>query len=186
MLKRLALSTGRLFNITTNRLTLATADIAGILVLLMAVAIGIDVFLRYVLNAPTIWINESARYELLMITFLGLAYTLREKGHIRVDVLIKKLPGQVQDWMNVIDSIVFLIFTGILSYLTWGVFLGSVERGSTSTSLWNPLIAPWQVFIPLGLAIIALLLICNLYTQIKIACKKAKEAPEERAISEIL
>jgi len=186
MLKRLALSTGRLFNLTTNRLTLATADIAGALVLLMAVAVGIDVFLRYVLNAPTIWINEASRYTLLIITFLGLAYTLREKGHIKVDVVVKRLPRQVQDWMNVIGSAVFLIFIGILFYLTWGLFWGSVERGSTSTSLWDPFLAPWQVFTPLGLAIIGLLLICNLYTQIKIACKKAKEAPEEHAISEIL
>lgn len=186
MLKRLALSTGRLFNLTTNRLTLVTADIAAALVLFMAVAIGIDVFLRYVFGAPTIWINEASRYGLLMVTFLGLAYTLREKAHIKVDVLINRLPRKAQDWMNVINSIVFLVFTGILSYLTWGLFWGSVEKGSTSTSLWNPLIAPWQVFIPLGLAIIGLLLICNLYTQIKIACKKAKETPEERAIGEIL
>jgi len=180
MMKRLATSVWKLFNRACDVITLASADISGALVLFMALAIGVDVFLRYVFNAPTIWINEASRFSLLIVTFLGLAYTRREDAHIRVDFVTSRLPRQFQNWAKVIDSVVFLVFAGILCYLTWGQFMGSLQRGSVSPSLWEPLLAPWQIFIPLGLAIVGLLLICNIYTESKIALGKAKEPDKER------
>ena len=178
-MKRVAASVWKLFNRACDGITMASADVSGALVLFMALAIGVDVFLRYVFNAPTIWINEASRYALLMVTFLGLAYTRKLDAHIRVDFITSRLPKRLQDWARVIDSVVFLVVVSILFYLTWGLFMGSVERGSTSTSLWDPLIAPWQFFTPLGLAIVGLLLICNIYTESKIALGKAKGPDKE-------
>jgi TRAP-type C4-dicarboxylate transport system permease small subunit len=174
VLKRLIILAGRILVFVVSKTTLATADIAGVLIFLMAVAIGIDVFLRYVFNSPTIWINESARYTLLIITFLGLAFTRKEDAHIRVDFIIKRLPKYVQNWMRVVDSICFLVFTIVLFRLTWHVFMGSVIRGSLSPSFWQVPIAPWQAFIPLGLAILGLLLIRNIFTETKVAISKSK------------
>ncbi|MEE9399033.1 MAG: TRAP transporter small permease [Dehalococcoidales bacterium] len=179
ILKRLTVLAGRTFDLITTRPTMAAADIAGVLILLMAVAIGVDVFLRYVFNAPTIWINESARYTLLIITFLGLAYTRKENAHIRVDFIIKRLPRYVQNWMRVIDSVCFLVFTVVLFSLTWHVFMGSVERGTLSPSFWQVPIAPWQAFIPLGLAVLGLLLIRNIFTETKAALRKSEESDDK-------
>ena len=179
MLKRLATSAWRLFNLSTNRLTLVAGDIAGVGVLVMSLAIAMDVTLRYAFNAPTIWVNEASSYMLLVIAFLGLAYALRENAHIRIDVVVKRLPRQVQDWMRVINSTLFLILIIILFYFTWGFFTESLEFGTTSRTGWDIPLAPWQVFTPLGLAIIGLLLICNLYTEIKIARGKSQEHHKE-------
>ena len=175
MLKRLTISAWKLFNLLTKWLTTGAGDIAGIAVLFISLAIAVDVFMRYVFNAPSIWVNEVSCYILLAMTFLGLAYTHREKGHIKVDVIIKRLPKQAQDWMSVIHSIVFLIFIGVLFYLTWDVFSISIKLGTTSRSIWDIPLAPWQAFIPLGLIIIGLLLICNIYTESKIATGKSKK-----------
>lgn len=177
---------GRLYELAIKRVSLTAADIAGVGVFFMMVAITLDVFLRYVFNAPTIWANEASSYLLLVVTFLGLAYALREKAHIRIDFIVVRLPRQVQDWMQVISSITFLIFTGILGYFTLSIFLETVRFAETSRSLWDVPLAPWQVCLPLGLAIISLLLILNIYNEVKIARKKAKERPDEGAISEIL
>jgi len=182
MLKRL----GSLYDLTIKRVSLTAADIAGVGVFFMMVAITLDVFLRRAFNMPTIWANEASSYVLVIVTFLGLAYALREKAHIRIDFIVVRLPRQVQDWMQVISSIAFLIFTGILGYFTWRIFLETVRFRETTRSMWDPPLAPWQVFLPLGLAIISLLLILNIYNEVKIARSKAKERPEERAISEIL
>lgn len=182
MLKRL----GRLYSLAVKFLTLRAGDMAGLCALGMTLFITLDVFLRYAFSAPTIWANEVSSYLLLVMVFMGSAYALREKAHIRIDFIVVRLPRQVQDWLQVFSSITFLIFTGILCYFTWSIFLDTVKFAETSRSLWDPPLAPWQVWLPLGLAIISLLLILNIYNEIKIARKKAKERPEERAISEIL
>jgi len=174
MLKRLASSAWKFFNSITDWLAVRTGDLAGIGVLFMSLAIGADVFMRYVFNAPTIWVNEASCYIMLVITFLGLAYTHREKGHITVDVIMKRLPKQAQDWMSVLHSISFLIFVGILFYLTWDVFAISVKLSTTSRSIWDIPLAPWQAFLPIGLIVIGLLLICNIYREIRIARGKSK------------
>lgn len=179
MLKRLAVSAWNLFNRVTNGMTLVTGEMAGLAVCLLAFFIGVDIFLRYVFGAPTIWINEAAGYTLLVITFLGLAYTLRENAHIKVSVVVSRLPSQVQDWMKVISSAASLIVISILFKLTWDLFVISLEKGTTSATMWDVPLAPWQVFIPFGLTVIGLLLICNLYTEIRIAVRKSKEAHEE-------
>ena len=170
---------GRLFSLATNRLTLTASDIAGVGVLFMTLLITVDVILRYGWNAPTIWVNEASSYVLLVVVFLGLAYALRENAHIRIDIIITRLPKQVQDWLKVINSIAFLIFTGILFYLTWELFLGSVHFATTSRTAWDIPLAPWQAFTPLGLIIISLLLICNIYTESRIALGKSKEPSKE-------
>jgi len=170
MLKQL----GRLFSLATSRLVLTAGDIAGVGVLLMSLAITMDVFLRYVFNAPTKWVNEASSYMLLVVVFLGLAYALREKAHIRIDFIVIRLPRRVQDWLQVISSIAFLIFTVILCYFTWNIFLTTVRFATTSRSIWDIPLAPWQVFLPLGLAIISLLLILNIYTETKTALQKSK------------
>ena len=182
MLKRL----GRLYSRAVKLLVLRAGDMAGLCALAMTLFITLDVFLRYAFNAPTIWANEVSSYLLLVMVFMGAAYALREKAHIRIDVVVSRLPRQVQDWMQVFSSITFLIFTGILGYFTWSIFLDTVKFAETSRSLWDIPLAPWQVWLPLGLAIISLLLILNIYNEIKIARGKAKERPEKRAISEIL
>ena len=182
MLKQL----GRLYSIAVKLLVQRAGDMAGLCALAMTIFVTLDVFLRYVFNAPTIWANEASSYLLLLMVFMGSAYALREKAHIRIDVVVTRLPRQVQDWLQVFSSITFLIFTGVLCYFTLSIFLDTVRFAETSRSLWDIPLAPWQVWLPLGLAIISLLLILNIYNEIKIARGKAKEAPEERAISEIL
>lgn len=181
MLKRL----GRLYSRAVKLLVLRASDMAGLCVLAMTLFITLDVILRYAFNAPTIWANEASSYLLLVMVFMGLAYALSERSHIRIDIVVTRLPRRVRDWMQVISSIIFLIFTGILGYFTWSLFLDTVRFAETSRSLWDIPLTPWQIWLPLGLALISLLLTLNIYNEIKIARGKAKETHEER-ISEIL
>ena len=148
---------------------------AGAGVLVMALIVTMDVILRYGFNAPTKWAGELSALLLVVAVFLGLAHTLRENAHIRVDFILQRLPGRVQDWMKVIASALFLVFTIILCHLTWKGFALSFTLKSTSRSLWDVPVWPARVFIPLGFALISLLLICNIYTETKLVLRKPKE-----------
>lgn len=179
MLKRLATSGGRLFKLTSDRFTLAAGDMAGVGALFMALAITMDVALRYMFNAPTKWVNELSSYLLLVITFLGLAYTLREKGHIRADFLVRRLPTRVRNWVYVFGSIAFLIFTAFLFKFNLDLCVESVKLATRSHTGWDVPIAPWQAFIPLGLLLLGLPLIRNIYAETMIALGKSRQPDKE-------
>jgi TRAP-type C4-dicarboxylate transport system permease small subunit len=173
-LKRLAILSGRLFSRVINQIALSASGIAGLAVLAMTLIITMDVVLRYAFE-PTKWVQEFSNYLMVVLVFLGLAYTLKEKAHIRVDFIIVRLPKGVGDWLRVINSTLLLAFTMILFYLNWHFFTVSFALKATSRTSLDVIIWPAQLVMPLGLAIMSLLLICNIYTEIKAALGKSNE-----------
>ncbi len=61
---------------------------ASIVVILMVVA---DIFGRKVLNKPVPMPYEVGAFMLVFIVFMGLAYSQRQKAHIRVEILTLRL-----------------------------------------------------------------------------------------------
>ena len=58
---------------------------------LMMVLITLDVFLRYLFNAPLAWGREANSMMLVAVIFLSLAHCWVEGGHIRMDLLYEKM-----------------------------------------------------------------------------------------------
>ena len=179
MLRWLAMSVVRMLNFATNRLTVITGLIAGFAILAMTVLIAMDVTLRYGFNAPTKWVDEISLYLMVVAVFIGLSYTLKEKGHIRVEFIVERLSRRVRNWLTVITSITFLVFTVFLIYLTWGSVLMSFASKLSSRTALDVIIWPFQALIPLGLALMALILIYNIYTEIKVALGKTERSEQE-------
>lgn len=130
---------------TTLRLLNRIIDIVGwicvIAMLLMVVNVFIDVFVRYVVvgvfkyfdaylwyDANFSWIGGVGMQELewhwFSVMFLfGLGYTLRENGHVRVDVLYDNFPRKTQAWINIVGAIIFTIpFSVLIVYYGWDFF----------------------------------------------------------------
>ena len=91
-------------------------------------------------------------------TFLALAYSLRAGGHIRVTLLIGRLPDGLR---RLVEIVVVLIALAMSAYATWYVILlvlesiefGDRSSGMVSVPLWLP-----QLPVALGLAILTLAL----------------------------
>src|SRR5687767_1161487 len=67
------------------------ALLAALGVVFMTLATVYDVFVRYVLNAPTSWATEISTYVLISTIFLGAAYTHLTEGNVRVRVVLDRL-----------------------------------------------------------------------------------------------
>jgi len=173
-LKRLAILAGRLFSRAVNQVALSASGIAGLALLVMTLIITMDVVLRYAFE-PTKWVHEFSTYLMVVLVFMGLAYALKEDAHIKVDFLMARLPRRIQDWMKVIHSVLFLVFTIILFYFNWHLFNQSFALKATSRTSVDVIIWPAQLFMPLGLAIMGLLLIFNIYTETKSVLGKSNE-----------
>jgi TRAP-type mannitol/chloroaromatic compound transport system permease small subunit len=90
------------------------------IILLLTASVCVEVFKRYILNAPTSWIF-SAEYMMYGTMFMMAgAYTLAQNGHVRGDFLYGSMRPRSQAWLDLILYIVFFL-PGIaaLVYAGW-------------------------------------------------------------------
>ena len=59
-------------------------------------------------------VSEMAAYLLVGATFLGLAYTFVHHAHIRVTLLISRLPSAVRVWFEVFGLLIALVISVLL------------------------------------------------------------------------
>ena len=79
-----------------------------------------QVFARQVLNQPSGWSEELAKYLFIWLGLFGSALVFGERGHIAVDFAVKKLPRVGQVILAVIVQLAILAFTALV--LMWGGF----------------------------------------------------------------
>ena len=67
--------------------------------------------------------EDFSGYALAASTFFGLAYAFREGGHIRVTLVIQKLPASVQKYQEIAILILALLLVSFMSfycsYMVW-------------------------------------------------------------------
>lgn len=115
-----------------------------------------EVVARYFFNAPTIWAEELSRLFLIWAVFASAAWLLAANGHIRVTVVVERLPRVLRR----VASVTALLFVAIVStFVAWHglpIALQSLEVGRTTGSMLD--IPQWwsQAAIPFGFALMAL------------------------------
>ena len=85
-----------------------------------------DVVGRNVLNHPIPGVNELSQYLLAVSILLGIAYTQQVKGHVRVSILISRLPAHAQLIMSLLG---ILLSLSLFALLVWqGLVVGLKEQ----------------------------------------------------------
>lgn len=143
------------------------SKISAYAIFAMAFIVTGDVISRYLFNAPTTWAMESAGYLLVIAATCGLAYTLKIGGHIKIIILIQKLPIKVQGWLIVITSLIGIGYVFLLFHLTWTQFMLSFNANTTSGTTVDVIIWPLQLSIPVGVGLLGLALICKIIEETK-------------------
>ena len=76
-----------------------------LLVILMAIFICYEVVARYFFNWAPLWINDFVEYSLLVITFIGASYVLKEDRHIEVDLVTQAFSVKTQFSFKIVTSL---------------------------------------------------------------------------------
>ncbi len=88
--------------------------IAGSLSLLMLANVFYDAIMRYFFSRGSIALQEM-EWHLFAVTFLfGMAYCLKEDGHVRVDVLYDHFSPRWKALVNIGGTLIFLIPLSVL------------------------------------------------------------------------
>ncbi len=99
-----------------------------LLLTILLVVVGAQIFARYVLNHSLFWSEELARYLFIYLVFLGAAIVLRREGHIQVSFFVEKFPPLLRRGVAMLADSLLLAFVGIvliqsvrLAILVWTV-----------------------------------------------------------------
>lgn len=113
------------------------------LVVLMGVAVVNvlwQVFTRFVLNDPSAFTDELARYLLVWVGLFGAAYASGKRAHLAIDLLRTRLSGRAVHWHGIAVG-VFVGGFALAVMVVGGVRLVSLSflLGQTSAALGVPL-----------------------------------------------
>lgn len=121
--------------------------IAAIIFGLMSLLIGFDVILR---NLGYDWIPSSvelSEYMLMIATFAGAPWLLHHNGHIRVDVIVNKLPTSVARQLEVLCNLIGIV---VCATLTWQSYVIAMDNATNGTLVFKELVFPeWWLNLPL-------------------------------------
>jgi TRAP-type mannitol/chloroaromatic compound transport system permease small subunit len=126
---------------------------------LAVVLIGFAVVLmRYVLGAGSIWLQESILYAHAALFLLTAAWTLREGGHVRVDVFYAHAAPRTKALVDLVGALFLLLpFAFAIIVFAWPYVERSwaiLERSRETSGL--PLVFVLKTFIPLFALLLAL------------------------------
>ena len=134
----------------------------GWLLMVLMFMILVEVLTRYILQSPLSIAEEYGGYMLVAITFLGLGYTWKERGHVRVEWVINALSLKVQSWLRFITLIMATAFALIMIKASYDLVSYSYLFGTRSGSwLRTPLIWP-QIVLIIGAVLLFIQLIAEL------------------------
>lgn len=85
---------------------------------LMAFAVFLQFFTRYVLNSSLGWTEEIARYLLIAVTFIGSAMAVRKRSHIAVEFFYRWLDPPGRHRLALAVDAICLLFFGAATWIT--------------------------------------------------------------------
>ena len=91
----------------------------GWCILILTLSVSYEVFVRYVLNAPTVWAFDMMVQMYGALFLMAGPYALAQDSHVRADVVYRLLPVR---WQASIDFVlyIFFFFPGMLALFWFG------------------------------------------------------------------
>jgi TRAP-type mannitol/chloroaromatic compound transport system permease small subunit len=95
------------------------------------------VVLRYLFDSGSIALQETTTYLHASVFLIGMAYTMQQDAHVRVDIFYSRCSNRTKAWINLFGAcfllLQFMLFISWISWVyivnSWAVFEGSREAG---------------------------------------------------------
>ncbi len=128
------------------------------LCVVLILLLSYEVMMRYVFNAPTIWVMQTCMMVGGAIIVMGWSYVHQQKAHVRVDVVYGRLSSRWQSLVNTVGALVFFFpFVGFLLYRAIIQAEYSLRMGERmSETAWYPPVFPMRIVVVVGLSLFLL------------------------------
>ena len=123
--------------ILIDKVTNNIAYILSYMLILLIIIVFSTVFFRYVFSISYVILQELIMYIHALIFMLGISYTLKEKAHVKIDIIYNILTKENQNLVSSVGVLLFILPTSLfISYISldmvfqsWRVLEGSSEAG---------------------------------------------------------
>ena len=121
----------------------------------------IEVLRRELLSYSSIWGEEVVRYSFIYLAWIGAAAAVKERGHIRIDVLMQYVGPRAKAALYVFGDLVMLAVALVAFYWSLETVLvsarfGSVTHGLRISQVW------FLAAVPIGFGLVMLRLVQSL------------------------
>ncbi len=149
--------------------------LGGIVIFLLVFLATANVLGRWLfdlsINGYIDWVEQAMAF----MAFLGIAYTKRLGGHIRMDILVSHLHGQWLWFVELLSVVLMLIITLFLVYGSYLHFLRAYTLGDSSLDIDLPT-WPAKLVVPVALTVLALRLMLQIWGYFR-AMRENSEQP---------
>jgi TRAP-type mannitol/chloroaromatic compound transport system permease small subunit len=107
------------FILTVEQLSIRIGRAFGWCILILTLSVVYEVFVRYVLNAPTLWVFDMMVQMYGALFLMAGPYALAQDAHVRADVVYRLVPVR---WQARVDLVLFVLFffPGMLALVWFG------------------------------------------------------------------
>lgn len=102
---------------------------------MLVVTMAVEVIRREVFAYSSIWGEEMVRYSFIYLAWIGAAAAVRERAHIRIDVIFNYVPPQVKSLLYIFGDLAMLVIAIIALRWSFEVVAVSWRFGSISHGL---------------------------------------------------
>lgn len=136
---------------------------SGVLLILAAFVVGVDVLIRRFFNLSLGGADELSGFALAIGVGWSMGFTLLHRAHVRIDSAYILLPRTVRAALDILGLVAFIGFMGLVTWHGYGVFQQSFQVGArTMSRMATPLAVPqflWVVGLTVFLLIASVLLV---------------------------
>ncbi len=109
-----------------EQLSVRSGKLIAWLTVLMLFTTFFIVVLRYGFGTGWIAMQESVIYMHALVFLIGIPYTLKYDGHVRVDIFYSKMSTRSKTWVNLLGTLFLLLpVTGFIAWISWDYVLAS-------------------------------------------------------------
>ena len=146
-----------------DRLSLFVGRVTMLLLVCLVAVMIWEVFLRYVLEMPTLWANEMSLWLAGFIFLLAGLYAMQQRAHIRIYILYDLCPRWLQRVFDVISTALILVFAFFLFWGGYGEATAKFYRWETLGTAFDPPIpAVMKPLVLIAVWLVALQAVANL------------------------
>ncbi|KKM11159.1 hypothetical protein SY88_09965 [Clostridiales bacterium PH28_bin88] len=128
------------------------AKIASWSMVLLVFTMTYEVVSRYVFRAPTIWSYDMSYFLSSIMLMFGMAYTLKVKGHVNIDIFYGRLSGRGKAVLDVIFALLLFFPLWVLmvkAMIPHVIFAWKMHEKSW-VGTWLPAVYPFKTWVTVG------------------------------------
>ena len=161
----------RLFFRLESLLNLAS----GLAIFMLVLMATVNILGRWLFSSPISGYVDWVEQAMPFIAILGISYTQRVGGHIRMDIVVGQLKGRWLWFTELLTSFAMLLVTLVLIYGSYLHFWRSYSIGDSSLDINLPT-WPAKLVVSFSLAVLALRLMLQIWGYVR-ALRKGGDQP---------